>query len=92
KAREVLDRNNLPPDEQKAYDYMIEMRSKELSAVSSARDEGMTEGKEIGREEGRKEGREEGKIEREKLARELEKREKERESLLAEIARLKKND
>jgi predicted transposase/invertase (TIGR01784 family) len=40
KAREVLDRNNLTPEEQKAYDYMIEMRSKDLSAVSSARDEG----------------------------------------------------
>ncbi|MDR1340022.1 MAG: Rpn family recombination-promoting nuclease/putative transposase [Prevotellaceae bacterium] len=85
KAREVLDRNNLTPEERKAYDYAMEMRSKDLSDVSSARDEGKAEG----RKEGLEEGREEGRIEREELKKELEKRDRERENLLAEIARLK---
>jgi predicted transposase YdaD len=93
KAREVLDRNNLTPEERAAYDYAMEMRSKDLSDVSSARDEGLAEGREEGLAKGREEGREEGRIEREKLEKELERehaeREKERENLLSEIARLK---
>ncbi|MDR1155350.1 MAG: Rpn family recombination-promoting nuclease/putative transposase [Bacteroidales bacterium] len=101
KAREVLDRNNLTPEERKAYDYAMEMRSKDLSDVSSARDEGIAKG--------RKEGLEEGRIEREEFKKELEKKraelekerekfekehekfEKERAGLLAEITRLKQN-
>jgi predicted transposase/invertase (TIGR01784 family) len=70
KAREVLDRVNLTPEEQKAYDYLLLQRSEELSAISSSRDEGIMEG--------RIEGREEGRMEREKLAKELEKERAER--------------
>jgi predicted transposase/invertase (TIGR01784 family) len=101
KAREILDRANLTPEEQLVYDYVLRQRSEELSALSSYKDEG------------RIEGREEGRIEREKLAEELEKeraerverekefekkyadlekeREREREIFLAEIAKLKQN-
>ncbi|MDR2679944.1 MAG: Rpn family recombination-promoting nuclease/putative transposase [Tannerella sp.] len=95
KARKALDRDNLTPEERKAYDYMQEQRSRDLSAIASTKLEGRIEGEIIGREEGR--------IEREKLAKELEEREKELERereereklaketeiLLAEIARLK---
>jgi predicted transposase/invertase (TIGR01784 family) len=98
KAREALDRDNLTPEERKAYDYMLFQRSEDRSAIASSK------------LEGKMEGREEGRMEREKLARELEEREKEleerrkelerereeweklteeRETLLAEIARLK---
>jgi predicted transposase YdaD len=77
KAREVLDRNNLTPEERAAYDYAMEMRSKDLSDVSSARDEGLAEGE--------KKGREEGRIEREKLEKELEERDKELEKERAEL-------
>ncbi|MDR0705336.1 MAG: Rpn family recombination-promoting nuclease/putative transposase [Planctomycetaceae bacterium] len=98
-ARVVLARDNLSPEEQKAYDYMQDQRSEDLSAIASMKLEGRIEG----REEGRIEGREEGREERKKLADELEKerkerekerkeREKEREKLLAEIARLKQNN
>ncbi|MDR0758307.1 MAG: Rpn family recombination-promoting nuclease/putative transposase [Tannerella sp.] len=94
KARKVLDRDNLSTEERKAYDYMLRLRSENLSTIASSK------------LEGRIEGREEGRIEREKLAKELEKereaREKEREArekiageyeiLLAEIARLKQNE
>jgi predicted transposase/invertase (TIGR01784 family) len=86
KAREVLDRDKLSPEERNAYDSIQWHHSKDLSDYYSAVDEGMTKGK----------------IEREKLAKELKKRdkelekereerEKEREQLLAEIARLKQN-
>jgi predicted transposase YdaD len=91
-ARIVLARDNLSPEEQKAYDYMLTQRSKNSSAIASMRLEGEIEG----RKEGRKEGIKEGRKEREKLANELEKErkehEKERETLLAEIARLKQNN
>ncbi|MDR1155206.1 MAG: Rpn family recombination-promoting nuclease/putative transposase [Bacteroidales bacterium] len=79
RAREALVRDNLTPEEQKYYDYLLRIRSDNLSYFASA--------KAVGREEGR--------AEREKLAAELEKerneREKERAALLAEIARLKQN-
>jgi hypothetical protein len=98
RARKALKLDNLTPEEQKAYDYMIMLRSDDFSAIASAKLEG--------RIEGRREGREESRIEREKLATELEKErkelekeleeregelEKERVALLAEIARLKQN-
>ncbi|MDR0706221.1 MAG: Rpn family recombination-promoting nuclease/putative transposase [Planctomycetaceae bacterium] len=83
KAREVLDRDKLTPEERKAYDAERWERSHRVSEIASAKAEG--------REEGKKEGREE----REKLTQELEKERKEREErekeLLAEIARLKQN-
>jgi predicted transposase/invertase (TIGR01784 family) len=89
-AREILQRDNLTPEEQKAYDYMMRLRSEDLSAIASSKLEGRIEGRE----------------EREKLAGELKKereeREKEREeheklaekytNLLAEITRLKQNE
>jgi predicted transposase/invertase (TIGR01784 family) len=62
RARKVLDRANLTPEERKAYDYMLDQRSEERSMIASSK----------------LEGREES----EKLA-------KEKEFLLAEIARLK---
>jgi predicted transposase/invertase (TIGR01784 family) len=101
RARKVLDRDNLTPEEQKAYDYMLRLRSEDLSAIASSK------------LEGRIEGREEGRLEREKLAKALEKEREERkkeheeqerereerkrlarenETLLAEIARLKQNE
>ncbi|MDR1556436.1 MAG: Rpn family recombination-promoting nuclease/putative transposase [Tannerellaceae bacterium] len=87
KAREVLALGNLTPEERKAYDYMKDQRSKDLSMIASSRLEGKIE------------GREEGRIEREKLAEELEKEREAREKLagkyeilLAEIARLKQNE
>jgi predicted transposase/invertase (TIGR01784 family) len=73
KAREVLDRNTLTPEEQKAYDDALWQRSKYVSDVASSK------------AEGRIEGREEGKIEREQLAKELEKERKEREKREKEI-------
>jgi predicted transposase/invertase (TIGR01784 family) len=81
KAREMLDRDKLGKEERVAYDYFLNQRSHDLSAISTAKDEGWDEGW----EEGRKEGREEGRIEREKLAKDLE-------AALAELARLKKNE
>jgi predicted transposase/invertase (TIGR01784 family) len=100
RARKVLDRANLPPEEQKTYDYLLRLHSEELSSLATSK----YEGREEGREEGRIE-REKLVQEREKLAQELEKereeRKKEREEreklvreheiLLAEIAQLKKN-
>jgi predicted transposase/invertase (TIGR01784 family) len=65
KAREVLVRDKLSPEEQKAYDSIQWHHSKDLSEYHSGVDTGKTE------------GREEGRIEREKLAKELEKRDKE---------------
>jgi predicted transposase/invertase (TIGR01784 family) len=100
KAREALKRDNLTPEERKEYEYILDIRSDNLSYYASARDTG------------REEGREEGRIEREKLAEELEKEreerekrekelekereereklEKERAGLLAELTRLKQN-
>ncbi|MDR1267940.1 MAG: Rpn family recombination-promoting nuclease/putative transposase [Planctomycetaceae bacterium] len=64
KARKILDRDLLTPEEQRAYDDAWWQRSEDLSAVASSKLEG--------RIEGREEGREEGKIEREKLMEELE--------------------
>jgi predicted transposase/invertase (TIGR01784 family) len=79
KARKLLDRDKLTREERIDYDYFLQMRSKDLSDISTAKDEGRIEG----RIEGREEGREEGRIEREKLAKELE-------DALAELARLRK--
>jgi hypothetical protein len=92
RASEILDPDNLTPEEQKEYDYTLRIRSDNLSYYASAkavgREEGETAGIEIGLEEGR--------IEREKLAAELENERREREKLenertvlLAEITRLK---
>jgi predicted transposase/invertase (TIGR01784 family) len=87
-ARKALDRENLTPEERKAYEALQYQRSEERSMIASSKLEGQIEG----REEGRKEGREE----REKLAKELEREREEREKLAkelellhAEIARLK---
>jgi predicted transposase/invertase (TIGR01784 family) len=95
RAREALVRDNLTPEEQKYYDYLLHIRSDNRSYFASARAEGRIEGRKEGRDEGREEGREEGRTEREKLAEELEKerkeREKERADLLAEITKLKQN-
>jgi predicted transposase/invertase (TIGR01784 family) len=84
RARKALDRENLTPEERKAYDALQYQRSEERSMIASSK------------LEGRIEGREEGKIEREKLAKALEKEREEREKLAkelellhAEIARLK---
>ncbi|MDR0705658.1 MAG: Rpn family recombination-promoting nuclease/putative transposase [Planctomycetaceae bacterium] len=87
KAREILDRDKLTPEEQKAYDAALWERSKKVSDVASSKEVGRTEGIEIGR----KIGREEGRIEREKLVKELEKREEREKELLAELTRLKQN-
>jgi predicted transposase/invertase (TIGR01784 family) len=94
RARKALVRDNLTPEEQKYYDYLLHIRSDNRSYFASSKAEG--------REEGIIEGLEKGRIEREKLAEELEKERKEREvregelekeraALLAEIARLKQN-
>jgi predicted transposase/invertase (TIGR01784 family) len=93
KARAVLARDNLSADEQKAYDYMRDQRSEDLSAIASMKLEGKIEGREEGRAEREKIANdlEKERKEREKLAEELEKGRKEREILLAEIARLKQN-
>jgi predicted transposase/invertase (TIGR01784 family) len=87
RAREVLDCDNLTPEERKAYDYLLCQRSENLSAVASSKLEGKIE------------GREEGRIERENLAKELEREREEREKLarnyeilFAENARLKQNE
>ena len=85
KAREVLDRAKLSPEEQRTYDYLQMQRSHDLSMIASSKLEGKIEGREEGKIEGREEGREEGRKEREKLAKELE-------AALAELARLKKPD
>jgi hypothetical protein len=98
RAREALERDNLTPEEQKYYDYLINIRSNNLSYFASAKAEGRMEG----REEGRIAGLEKGREEREKLVEALEKERKEREKerkerekehadLLAEITRLKQN-
>lgn len=88
KARKALDRDNLTPEERKAYDYIQDQRGEERSMIASSKLEG--------RIEGRIEGREEGREEREKLAKALEREREEREKLakeneilLIEIARLK---
>jgi predicted transposase YdaD len=91
KARQILVRTNLAPDERKTYDYLLDIRNSDLKAITYSKAEGREEGREEGRAEGRAEGREEGKIEREKLAKELEKLTLAHESLLAEIAQLKQN-
>jgi hypothetical protein len=99
KAREMLDRDKLSKEERVAYDYFLNQRSHDLSAISTAKDEGWDEGMKEGmkegikegikkgikkgRMEGIKEGREEGRIEREKLAKDLE-------AALAELSQLKK--
>jgi predicted transposase/invertase (TIGR01784 family) len=84
RASEVLNLDNLTPEERKEYEYILDIRSDNLSYYASARDTG------------REEGREESRIECEKLTEELEKErekleklEKERADLLAEITRLK---
>jgi predicted transposase/invertase (TIGR01784 family) len=89
RAREILDRDKLSREERVAYDHFLLARSKDLSDISTAKDEGRIEGREEGRikglEEGRIKGLEEGRIEREKLAKDLE-------AALAELARLKKTE
>jgi predicted transposase/invertase (TIGR01784 family) len=87
RAREALARDNLTPEEQKYYDYLLHIRSDNRSYFASARDEGRIEGREEGREEGRIEGRIEGREEREKLEAELEKERKEREERERELER-----
>jgi predicted transposase/invertase (TIGR01784 family) len=95
RAREALERDNLTPEERRAYDEVMRQRSEDLSFIAStkliSRIEGRKEGEIIGLEKGREEGR----IEREKLAEELAKERKEREreyaNLLAEINKLKQN-
>ncbi|MDR2086021.1 MAG: Rpn family recombination-promoting nuclease/putative transposase [Dysgonamonadaceae bacterium] len=91
KAREVLDREKLTIEERRAYEYVLNQRSHDVSMIASSK------------LEGRIEGLEEGRIEREKLAKDVERlakdlekereeREKEREELeaaLAELRRLK---
>jgi hypothetical protein len=69
KARKLLVRDKLTEEERAEYDYFLNMRSKDLSDISTAKDDG------------RDEGLEEGRIEREKLANELEKEREEREKL-----------
>jgi predicted transposase/invertase (TIGR01784 family) len=105
KAREVLDRDKLTPQQRKAYDAERWERSKKVSEIASSKEVGKTEGIEIGIEIGLEIGVEKGRVEREKLAEELKEREKEREEFekereefekereifLAEIARLKQN-
>jgi hypothetical protein len=83
KAREVLARDKLTPDERKAYDYLLNQRSHDLSMIASSKLEG--------REEGRIEGLEEGRIEREKLTEDLVKEREKLEEALAELARLRKS-
>ena len=98
KAREVLLRDKLPPNERQAYDDLFWARSEELSALATSRFEGELDGLEKGREEGiieREKLANEFEQEREELANEFEQdREKlarENAILLEEIARLKQN-
>jgi hypothetical protein len=74
RAREALVRDNLTPEEQKFYDYLLHIRSDNLSYFASA--------KAVGKEEGREE--------REKLAAELEKERKEREKLAEKLEKERK--
>ncbi|MDR2644039.1 MAG: hypothetical protein LBC74_14760, partial [Planctomycetaceae bacterium] len=60
KARVVLARDNLSPEEKKDYDYLQSQRSEDLSAIASMKLEGRIEGREEGVIKGRKEGRKEG--------------------------------
>ncbi|MDR1290418.1 MAG: hypothetical protein LBK06_04370, partial [Planctomycetaceae bacterium] len=87
KAREMLVRDNLTLKDRKEYDRILDIRRSNLSAIASSKAEG--------REEGRVEGIEIGREEREKLAKELEREreeyKREKEVLLAEIAKLKQN-
>jgi predicted transposase/invertase (TIGR01784 family) len=85
KARKVLARDKLTPEERKAYDYMLSLRSEDLSAIETSKFEGKMEGIKEGREEGIKEGREEGKKEREKLAEERDKFAEERDKFAKEL-------
>ncbi|MDR2704672.1 MAG: Rpn family recombination-promoting nuclease/putative transposase [Planctomycetaceae bacterium] len=115
KARNILDRDKLPPEEQKDYDYVQQRRIDDEVAIESARLEGREEGRiereKIAKERDKfaeafekerkkrekevKKREKEIEKEREKREKEVEKREeefeKEREELLAEIARLKRN-
>jgi hypothetical protein len=83
KARVVLARDNLSPEEKKDYDYLQSLRSEDLSAIASMKLEGRIEGREEGREEREKlakeleKGREE--LEKERKERERERKERERE-------------
>ncbi|MDR1918152.1 MAG: hypothetical protein LBQ65_00720, partial [Tannerellaceae bacterium] len=43
KAREVLSRDKLSPEEREEYDYLQDIRSHELSMMASARDEAWIE-------------------------------------------------
>jgi predicted transposase/invertase (TIGR01784 family) len=73
RARKIFDRDKLPPEEQKNYDYLQQNRIDAEVAVESSKLEGIEigkeigeeigieKGKEIGREEGKKIGIEEGK-------------------------------
>jgi predicted transposase/invertase (TIGR01784 family) len=79
KAREVLDRDKLAPEDRKAYDNALLERSKYVSDVASSKAEGI----EIGMEKGR--------IECEQLAQKIKKHEEREEELLAEIDRLRHN-
>jgi predicted transposase/invertase (TIGR01784 family) len=80
KARKVLDRDRLTPEEKKEYDRIMTLRSENLSTIATAKAEG--------REEGRKE-LEAALAEKEAALAEKERERAEKEALLAELAALK---
>jgi predicted transposase/invertase (TIGR01784 family) len=100
KVRKLLVRDKLSEEERIEYDYFLNMRSKDLSDISTAKDDGRYEGLEEARKEIRIEREKRAKVieeEREKLVRNLEREREEREKLakeyeaaLAELARLRK--
>jgi predicted transposase/invertase (TIGR01784 family) len=67
KAREMLTRDQLSPEERKAYDYVLRLRSENRSTIATAKAEGRLEGRAegevIGLEKGRAEGKAESKAE-----------------------------
>ncbi|MDR2448526.1 MAG: Rpn family recombination-promoting nuclease/putative transposase [Prevotellaceae bacterium] len=89
KAREVLDRDKLTPEERQTYDFLQAQRSHDLSMIASSKLEGRMEGIAEGREEGRRE-REKLAKEREKFAEEREKLAKKHEELAKEREKLAK--
>ncbi|MDR3197359.1 MAG: hypothetical protein LBU34_05765, partial [Planctomycetaceae bacterium] len=93
KAREILDRDKLIPEERKMYDYMMWQRSKDLSDIASSKLEGELEGMKKGREERERLANEleQERIEREKLEKEHTELAGKYEKLLAEITQLKQN-
>ncbi|MDR1291002.1 MAG: Rpn family recombination-promoting nuclease/putative transposase [Planctomycetaceae bacterium] len=95
KAREVLTEQNLTLAERREYNRLQSERSHDLSQIATAEDKGREEGIEIGRKKGKEEGIEIGRVEREKLAKEIEakdKKLKELEKLVAEMDKSKQNE